>query len=155
LKNSKTERHVKGEIMLYNFNDIKNLKEQIEFVDTAVIPFVSADLDDQALTHANDIELVQLVTIQREKQFRGRIFSTPAMTTVLSDTEVLKQYQKPLCDYGFKNVVILTHLNVDDEFNSIKLNQMPLHEMSNDIKFDLVNDEVKKVMKSIISIWNS
>ena len=45
------------------------------------------------------------------------------MTTVLSDTEVLKQYQKQLCDYGFKNVVILTHLNLDDEFNSIKLNQ--------------------------------
>ncbi|HIV81600.1 MAG TPA: YpiF family protein [Candidatus Salinicoccus merdavium] len=141
--------------MLYNFNDIKNLKEQVEFVDTAVIPFVSADLDDQALTHANDIELVQLVTIQLEKQFKGRIFITPAMTTVLSDTEVLKQYQKQLCDYGFKNVVILTHLNLDDEFNSIKLNQIPLQDMSNDIKFDLVNDEVKKVMKSIISIWNS
>ncbi|SDK52074.1 DUF2487 family protein [Lacicoccus qingdaonensis] len=141
--------------MLYNFNDIKNLKDQLEFVDTAVIPFVSADLDEQALTHANDIELVQLVTIQLEKQFKGRIFITPAMTTVLSDTEVLKQYQKQLYDYGFKNVVILTHLNLDDEFNSIRLNQIPLQDMSSDIKFDLVNDEVKKVMKSIISIWNS
>lgn len=141
--------------MLYNFNDIKNLKDQLEFVDTAVIPFVSADLDEQALTHANDIELVQLVTIQLEKQFKGRIFITPAMTTVLSDTEVLKQYQKQLYDYGFKNVVILTHLNLDDDFNSIRLNQIPLQDMSSDIKFDLVNDEVKKVMKSIISIWNS
>lgn len=141
--------------MLYNFNDIKNLKDQLEFVDTAVIPFVSADLDEQALTHANDIELVQLVTIQLEKQFKGRIFITPAMTTVLSGTEVLKQYQKQLYDYGFKNVVILTHLNLDDEFNSIRLNQIPLQDMSSDIKFDLVNDEVKKVMKSIISIWNS
>lgn len=141
--------------MLYNFNDIKNLKDQLEFVDTAVIPFVSADLDEQALTHANDIELVQLVTIQLEKQFKGRIFITPAMTTVVSDTEVLKQYQKQLYDYGFKNVVILTHLNLDDDFNSIRLNQIPLQDMSSDIKFDLVNDEVKKVMKSIISIWNS
>ena len=141
--------------MLYNFNDIKNLKEQLEFVDTAVIPFVSADLDDQSLSNANDIELVQLVTIQLEKQFKGRIFITPAMTTVLSDTGVLKQYQEQLYDYGFKNVVILTHLNLDDEFKSIRLNQIPLQDMSNDIKFDLVNDEVKKVMKSIISIWNS
>ena len=55
--------------MLYNFNDIKNLKEQIEFVDTAVIPFVSADLDDQALTHANDIELYSLSPYS-EKQFK-------------------------------------------------------------------------------------
>lgn len=141
--------------MLYNFNDIKNLKEQLEFVDTAVIPFVSADLDDQSLSNANDIELVQLVTIQLEKQFKGRIFITPAMTTVLSDTGVLTQYQEQLYDYGFKNVVILTHLNLDDEFKSIRLNQIPLQDMSNDIKFDLVNDEVKKVMKSIISIWNS
>src|SRR5699024_5383538 len=117
--------------MLYNFNDIKNLKEQIEFVDTAVIPFVSADLYDQALTHANVIEVVPLVTIHLEKQFKRRIFITPAMTTVLSNTEVLKQYQKQLCDYVFKNVVILTHLDLDDEFNSIKLNQIPLQDMSN------------------------
>lgn len=141
--------------MLYNFNDIKNLKEQLEFVDTAVIPFISADMDDQSLSNANDIELVQLVTIQLEKQFKGRIFITPSMATVSSDTSVLKQYQEQLHDYGFKNVVILTHLNLDDEFKSIRLNQIPLQDMSNDIKFDLVNDEVKKVMKSIISIWNS
>lgn len=141
--------------MLYNFNDIKNMKEQLEFVDTAVIPFVSVDLDDQSLSHANDIELVQLVTMQLEKQLKGRIFITPAMTTVLSDTGVLTQYQEQLYDYGFKNVVILTHLNLDDDFKSIRLNQIPLQDMSNDIKFDLVNDEVKKVMKSIISIWNS
>lgn len=141
--------------MLYNFNDIKSLKEQLEFVDTAIIPFVSADIGDQALTHANDIELVQLVTIQLEKQFKGRVFITPALTTVYSDKTVLKQYQEQLHDYGFKNVVILTHLNLDDEFKSLKLNQIPLQDMSNDIKFDLVNDEVKKVMKSIISIWNN
>lgn len=141
--------------MLYNFNDIKSLKDQLEFVDTAIIPFVSADIDDQALTHANDIELVQLVTIQLEKQFKGRVFITPALTTVYSDKTVLKQYQEQLHDYGFKNVVVLTHLNLDDEFKSLKLNQIPLQDMSNDIKFDMVNDEVKKVMKSIISIWNS
>lgn len=147
--------HLKGEIMLYNFNDIKNLKDQLEFVDTAVIPFVSGDIGEQALSHASDIELVQLVSIQLEKQFKGRIFITPALTTVFSDTSVLEQYQNQLYDYGFKNVVILTHLNLDDKYKSLRLNHIPLQDMSNDIKFDLVNDEVKKVMKSIISIWNS
>lgn len=141
--------------MLYNFNDIKSLKDQLEFVDTAIVPFVNADINDEALTHANDIELVQLVTIQLEKQLKGRIFITPPLATVFTDTSVLQQYREQLYDYGFKNVVILTHLNIADDFKAIKLNQIPLQDMSNDIKYDLVNDEVKKVMKSIISIWNS
>ena len=42
--------------MLYKYDDIKVLKEQLEFVDTAVIPFVSTDMDSGALSYANDIE---------------------------------------------------------------------------------------------------
>lgn len=141
--------------MLYNFDDIKVLKDQLEFVDTAVIPFVSADMDGEALSHANNIELLQLVTIQLQKQFKGRIFITPAMTTVQADTTVLEQYEAQLHDYGFKNVVVLTHLALDESHTVIRLNHIPLQDMTNDMKFDMVNEEVKKVMKTIISIWNS
>ncbi|CAM4149833.1 DUF2487 family protein [Lacicoccus alkaliphilus] len=141
--------------MLYKYDDIKVLKDQLEFVDTAIIPFVSADMDSGALSYANDIELLQLVTIQLEKQFKGRVFITPAMTTVQSDTTVLEQYEAQLYDYGFKKVVIITHLDLGEPHTAIRLNHIPLQDMTNDIKFDLVNEEVKKVMKTIISIWNS
>lgn len=141
--------------MLYKYDDIKVLKDQLEFVDTAVIPFVSTDMDSGALSYANDIELLQLVTIQLEKQFKGRIFITPAMTTVNSDTTVLEQYEAQLYDYGFKNVVIITHMELDESHTTIRLNHIPLQDMTNDIKMDMVKEEVKKVMKSIISIWNS
>ena len=141
--------------MLYNFEDIKNLDGQLEFVDTAVVPFANADMDDGALSHANNIELLQLVSMQLEKQFKGRIFITPAMTTVKSDTTVLEQYEAQLYDYGFKNVVIITHMELDEPHTTIRLNHIPLQDMTNDIKLDMVKEEVKKVMKSIISIWNS
>jgi hypothetical protein len=141
--------------MLYKYDDIKVLKDQLEFVDTAVIPLVSTDMDSGALSYANDIELLQLVTIQLEKQFKGRIFITPAMTTVNSDTTVLEQYEAQLYDYGFKNVVMITHMELDKSHTTIRLNHIPLQDMTNDIKMDMVKEEVKKVMKSIISIWNS
>lgn len=141
--------------MLYNFKDISVLKDQLEFIDTAIIPFAGADMDSNALANTSNIELLQLVTIQLEKQFKGRIFITPAMTTVSSDTTVLEQYKAQLREYGFKNVVVLTHMDLGDTHTAIRLNHIPLQDMTNDIKFEMVNDEAKKVMKSIISIWNS
>ena len=141
--------------MLYNQNDLKILKDEIEFVDTAVIPFASSDMNVHASLNSSNIEMLQLVSMQLEKQFKGRLLITPMMTTVDENISVLASYAKQLRTYGFKNIVVLTHLKAEiDDAHRIKLNEIPLENMSNEMKIEMINEEVKTVMKSVISIWN-
>ncbi|MFD2829344.1 DUF2487 family protein [Corticicoccus populi] len=141
--------------MLYTAKDIKLLKDEIEFIDTAVIPLVSIDMTQQAPVNSNNIELMQMVTMQIEKQFKGRLLITPLVTTINHRTDVALQYSEQLLEYGFKKIIILTHLKTElEEHDVIRLNEIPLENMTADMVNELVGDEVKKVMKSIISIWN-
>ncbi|GAB3072188.1 DUF2487 family protein [Salinicoccus sesuvii] len=141
--------------MLYNHQGLKVLKDEIEFVDTALVPFASADMNDGARDNASDMEMLQMITIQLEKQFKGRLFITPAMMTVEGKTDVLSAYVSQLKSFGFKRVIILTHLeNSLESTHSIALNRIPLEDMDAEMKISLVNDEVKNAMKQIIGIWN-
>lgn len=141
--------------MLYTSKDLKLLKNEIEFIDTAVIPLVSIDMTNEAAKHSSNIELIQMVTMQIEKQFKGRLLITPLITTINDRTGMASDYSEQLLEYGFKKIIVITHLKVDFEsYDVIKLNEIPLENMSPDMVNELVGDEVKKVMKSIISIWN-
>ncbi len=142
--------------MLYNHKDLKILKDEIEFIDTAVIPFASMDMDARAPVHAGNLELLQIISIQLEKQFKGRLLITPPLMTVEEDTSLLTKYASQLRDFGFKKIIVLTHLPADSkDLDKIKVNEIPLENMSDDMKMEMINDEVKTVMKSIIAIWNS
>jgi hypothetical protein len=141
--------------MLYTAKDIKLLKDEIEFIDTAVIPLVSIDMNEIASSHSNNIELMQMVTMQIEKQFKGRLLITPLVTTIDERIDTAVQYAQQLLQYGFKKIIILTHLKVElNDIDVIKLNEIPLENMTPDMVNELVGDEVKRVLKSIISIWN-
>lgn len=141
--------------MLYNQKDLKVLEDEIEFIDTAVIPFASMDMDMRAPVHAGNLELLQIVSVQLEKQFKGRLLITPPLMTVGEETSLLNAYVEQLRDYGFKKIIVLTHIQAELEtVNKIRINEIPLENMSDDMKMEMINDEVKSVMKSVISIWN-
>ncbi|WP_411841813.1 DUF2487 family protein [Salinicoccus sp. HZC-1] len=141
--------------LLYNQKDLKVLKDEIEFIDTAVIPFAAMDMNDKAPVHAGNLELLQIVSVQLEKQFKGRLLITPPMMTVGEETSLLYSYASQLKSYGFKRIIVLTHIHADlEDLDKIKLNEIPLENMSDDMKMEMINDEVKTVMKSVISIWN-
>lgn len=141
--------------MLYNQKDLKVLEDEIEFIDTAVIPFASMDMDMRAPVHAGNLELLQIVSVQLEKQFKGRLLITPPLMTVGEETSLLNAYVEQLRDYGFKKIIVLTHIQTELEtVNKIRINEIPLENMSDDMKMEMINDEVKSVMKSVISIWN-
>ena len=141
--------------MLYNNRDLRVLKDEIEFVDTAVVPFVNVDFDGNLLHHANNLELIQLVTIQLEKQLKGRLMITPLLTAVSGDASSLEAYKDQLKDYGFKNVVSLSFEVLETEgVHNIKMNSIPISDMDNEMKISIINDEVKSVIKQIIGVWN-
>ena len=141
--------------MLYNNRDLRVLKDEIEFVDTAIVPFAKVDFDGDLLHHANNLELVQLVTIQLEKQLKGRLMITPALTNVGGDSSALETYRDQLTGYGFKHVVSLSFDTLDIEgVHNIKINSIPISDMDNEMKISIINDEVKTVIKQIIGVWN-
>ncbi|CEA00202.1 hypothetical protein BN1048_00864 [Jeotgalicoccus saudimassiliensis] len=141
--------------MLYNNRDLRVLKDEIEFVDTAIVPFSNVDFDGNLLHHANNLELIQLITIQLEKQLKGRLMITPALTAVGGDHASLVQYRDQLTEYGFKNVVSLSFDNLEIEgIHNIKINSIPISDMDNEMKISIINDEVKSVIKQIIAVWN-
>lgn len=142
--------------MLYNHQDLNVLKDEIEFVDTAVIPFAYGDMDENPKMHASDMEMMQMITVHLEKQFKGRLFITPAVVTVNGITAVAEHYSEQLRDYGFKKIIILSH-NVPqiEGTHGIQLNHIPLEDMSADMKMSLIDDEVKDTMKQIIAVWNN
>lgn len=141
--------------MLYNNRDLRVLKDEIEFVDTAIVPFMSVDFDNDILHHANNLELIQHVTVQLEKQLKGRLLITPALTTVESNTATLEAYQQQLADYGFKKVISLSFMDIDIEgIHNIKINNIPISDMDAEMKISIINDEVKSVIKKIIGVWN-
>lgn len=141
--------------MLYNNRDLRVLKDEIEFVDTAIVPVLSIDFDSNMLHHANNMELIQLVTIQLEKQLKGRLLITPALTIVGGERTALSTYESQLTEYGFKHVVSLSFDEIDLEniFN-IKVNSIPISDMDTNMKISIINDEVKSVIKQIIGVWN-
>ena len=141
--------------MLYNNRDLRVLKDEIEFVDTAIVPFVNVDFDSNLLHHANNLELIQLVTIQLEKQLKGRLMITPSLTAVGGDSSSLEAYRDQLTEYGFKNVVSLSFEGLETEgVHNIKMNSIPISDMDNEMKILIINDEVKSVIKQIIGVWN-
>ena len=140
--------------MFYNPSDLSILKDEFEYIDTAIIPLQKIDMNGDAKIHANNIELIQMITMQLERQFRGRLFIMPSISIVNDDLTAANNYREQLQNYGFKNIVFLCDKSYKIEGEVLHFNQIPIESMSQDMKMEMVNDEVKTVMKAIIQIWN-
>lgn len=140
--------------MFYNPSDLSILKDEFEYIDTAIIPLQKVDMNKEAKVQANNIELNQMIVMQLERQFRGRLFITPSVSIINNDLKIALDYKSQLEDYGFKNVVFLCDKSFDVEGDVLQFNQIPVENMSPDMKTEMVNEEVKTVMKAIIQLWN-
>lgn len=142
--------------MLYTKSDLKVIKDEIEFIDTAIIPVIDIDMSEISETHAEHIEFIQLVIMMLEKQLKGRLLITPLFTVVDNKNSSVASYNKQLKEYGFKNVIILSFKDRQlEEIPFIKINSVPISDMDKEILETIVKDEMKKVLKEIINIWNS
>lgn len=141
--------------MLYNYQDLSLIQDEIEFVDTAIIPVIDIDITDRRQENANNIELMQHVIYLLEKQLKGRLLITPLFSVINNDVSHVSDYGTQLKEFGFKHVVVLT-VNPRDinDLELIKLNSIPLETMEPDVMQSLVKDEMTNVLKQIIQFWN-
>ncbi|OCA12319.1 DUF2487 family protein [Mammaliicoccus sciuri] len=142
--------------MLFNHVDLKELKNNLEYIDTAILPVSNIDMNHQLLTSCDQNETVQLVGILAEKQFKGRLLLTPTFFTSGNQYDHVVSFIQSLKDYGLNNIIILSsdqvELNGDHEL--YKVNTIPMGDLDDDMKRTLIEDEVKQFMKFIIRTWN-
>lgn len=142
--------------MLFNHVDLKELKNNLEYIDTAIIPVSNIDMNHQLLTSCDQNETVQLVGMLAEKQFKGRLLLTPTFFTSGNHYDHVVSFIQSLKEYGLNNIIILSsdqvELNVDHEL--YKVNTIPMGDLDDDMKRTLIEDEVKQFMKFIIRTWN-
>ena len=142
--------------MLFNHVDLKELKNNLEYIDTAIIPVSNIDMNHQLLTSCDQNETVQLVGMLAEKQFKGRLLLTPTFFTSRNQYDHVVSFIQSLKEYGLNNIIILSsdqvELNVDHEL--YKVNTIPMGDLDDDMKRTLIEDEVKQFMKFIIRTWN-
>ncbi|MEB6342180.1 DUF2487 family protein [Mammaliicoccus sciuri] len=142
--------------MLFNHVDLKELKNNLEYIDTAIIPVSNIDMNHQLLTSCDQNETVQLVGMLAEKQFKGRLLLTPTFFTSGNQYDHVVSFIQNLKEYGLNNIIILSsdqvELNVDHEL--YKVNTIPMGDLDDDMKRTLIEDEVKQFMKFIIRTWN-
>ncbi|MCJ0967654.1 YpiF family protein [Mammaliicoccus sciuri] len=142
--------------MLFNHVDLKELKNNLEYIDTAIIPVSNIDMNHQLLTSCDQNETFQLVGMLAEKQFKGRLLLTPTFFTSGNQYDHVVSFIQSLKEYGLNNIIILSsdqvELNVDHEL--YKVNTIPMGDLDDDMKRTLIEDEVKQFMKFIIRTWN-
>lgn len=142
--------------MLFNLADLKDLKNNLEYIDTAIIPVSNIDMTNQLITSCDQSETIQLVGMLTEKQFKGRLLLTPAFFTSDFHTEHIQSFIQSLKEYGLTNIIILT----SDKLENIEteeiytVNTIPMADLDEEMKRTLIEDEVKNFMKFIIKTWN-
>ncbi|HCW34978.1 MAG TPA: DUF2487 domain-containing protein [Staphylococcus sp.] len=142
--------------MLFNHVDLKELKNNLEYIDTAIIPVSNIDMNHQLLTSCDQNETVQLVGILAEKQFKGRLLLTPTFFTSGNQYDHVVSFIQSLKDYGLNNIIILSsdQVELNGDYELYKVNTIPMGDLDDDIKRTLIEDEVKQFMKFIIRTWN-
>ncbi|MBO3078826.1 DUF2487 family protein [Mammaliicoccus sciuri] len=142
--------------MLFNHVDLKELKNNLEYIDTAIIPVSNIDMNHQLLTSCDQNETVQLVGILAEKQFKGRLLLTPTFFTSGNQYDHVVSFIQNLKDYGLNNIIILSsdQVELNDDHELYKVNTIPMGDLDDDMKRTLIEDEVKQFMKFIIRTWN-
>lgn len=142
--------------MLFNHVDLKELKNNLEYIDTAIIPVSNIDINHQLLTSCDQNETVQLVGILAEKQFKGRLLLTPTFFTSGNQYDHVVSFIQSLKDYGLNNIIILSsdQVELNDDHELYKVNTIPMGDLDDDMKRTLIEDEVKQFMKFIIRTWN-
>ncbi|MED3553627.1 YpiF family protein [Cytobacillus praedii] len=146
--------------------DIDMYIKSKEYVDTAVLPLFPVSLGDDIKQTAAMSEFISLLSIQLERQFRGRLVMLPGFSYLKSFTEDklvndIKLWEKELLSKGFKHVFYLTSdsswKTIESQFEGglIWLPSLPLEHMDEQYKNTILDDQVKQLLQLFLQKWQS
>ncbi|ULG71020.1 DUF2487 family protein [Macrococcus brunensis] len=141
--------------MLFNHQDLKDIKHQLEYIDTAIIPVIDVDYRNQLLNIVDSYEVIQMMTLSVENQFKGRVLLVPPVQ-VQEDYTLATVIGEQLKSYGMRNILFVTpsHSRFETAETQFKVNVFPLASMDADMREEMIEPQVKSLMRTIISMWN-
>jgi hypothetical protein len=151
--------------MKWTAADVELYQKEKDYIDTALIPLIPITMDDGAKTAASGGEFVQLVAGELERQLKGRVFLFPPFSYFLSESkpllvERLTDWASLLMKQGMKYVFYVTcdrswkeqETAISDRLWLVPA--VPLENMDESYKYDLVRDQTSGLLRFFISQWS-
>lgn len=150
--------------MKWNPQDIDVYTQSKEFVDTALVPLLPVTFGDEMKQAAAMAEFINLLTMQLERQFRGRLLLLPGFTYLKSLEEDklannLARWENEILSQGFSHIFYVTS---DIEWKSrekqlsgslLWLPTVSFGTMKEQEKMAVIEDQVKQLLSLFIQKW--
>ncbi|PWW30347.1 uncharacterized protein DUF2487 [Cytobacillus oceanisediminis] len=141
------------------------LKEK-QYVDTAVLPLLPVSFGDDIKQSVAMTEFISLLSVQLERQFRGRLIMLPGYAYLKSASEDklvsgLGEWEEELKSEGFKHIF---HLTSDSMWKALEdrleggliwLPSLPLEHMDENYKNSILEDQVKQLLTLFVQKWQN
>ncbi|MEH7125289.1 YpiF family protein [Bacillus sp. JJ1532] len=146
--------------------DIDKFLQSKEYVDTAVLPLLPVSLGNDMKQSASMSEFISLLSVQLERQFRGRVMMLTGFSYLKSATmdklgEDVKVWENELFANGFKHVFHVTSdsswKGIEDRLNGslIWLPSIPLEHMDERNRNSILEDQVKQLLTLFMQKWQN
>lgn len=135
-----------------------------EYVDTVVLPLLPVSFEQDIKQTVSMTEFISLLSIQLERQFKGRLIMLPGFPYLKSSSEDklladVQQWENELLTHDFKHVFYVTS---DSEWKKreehlqgslIWLPSLPLEHMDENYKNSILEDQVKQLLNLFVQKW--
>ncbi|AIE60535.1 YpiF family protein [Bacillus methanolicus] len=144
--------------------DIDMYLQAKEYVDTAVLPLLPVSFDEDMKQTASMTEFITILSIQLERQLKGRLLLLPGFSYLKSVeedklVEHLKVWETKILQKGFKHVFYVTSDSQwktrENDLNGplIWLPSLPLENMDEQYKTSILEEQVKQLLNIFIQKW--
>ncbi|MBG9590551.1 YpiF family protein [Cytobacillus firmus] len=146
--------------------DIDMFLKEKQYVDTAVLPLLPVSFGDDIKQSVAMTEFISLLSVQLERQFRGRLIMLPGYAYLKQATEEsmisgLGQWESELKAQGFKHIFLLTSDSMWKTFEDrlqgglIWLPSLPLEHMDENYRNSILDDQVKQLLNLFVQKWQN
>lgn len=147
--------------MIWEANSIDTIREQKEYIDTALIPLIMIEGSPEGMKHsASSTEFLMNLTPFIEKQFKGRIVQFPPFSyTPNSDKQrLVSEWKSELEKMEFKHYIFLT---TDRSWTdsgvlseAIYVSSIPLENMDKQVKQTVLQDQLRQLIPLLSNRWS-
>lgn len=137
-----------------------------EYVDTVVLPLLPVSFGDDIKQTASMTEFISLLTVQLERQFKGRLLMLPGFSYIKSFSEDkliedVKDWEKEFLGQEFKHVFYVTSdgdwKEREEQLSGslIWLPFLPIDKMDEQSRHSILEDQVKQLLSLFIKKWQA
>lgn len=150
-----------GEIMIFNVKDVQQFQAQKDFIDTAIVPLLSINLDENSMKQSSSsVDFLMALTSFIEQQFKGRLMLFPpfSYTEQTKNGLFVPLLKNELLNAGFKHIIFITcdhsWTSLSDQIDVIWLPSIPLESMDKSVKAKVLEEQLKQVIPILSTKWS-